>query len=95
MLVVRFEDIKRDRVGQVEKMLNFLNFEYTHTDIPDKIQEDFTMFRRDHDIDQFEHYTVRQRRLVNTYILRTARELKRYDTNNSFRLEEYVDKNVQ
>lgn len=94
LLVVRYEDIKQDKVGQVEKMLEFLNFEYAHNDISDKIQEDFTLFRRGHYQDQFEHYTDKQKRLINYNILKAVKELNGYDVNNSFRLEEYVDESL-
>lgn len=90
VMVVRYEDVRKNKVEQVERMLRFLN--YTHSEITDKIQEDFTMFRREHGRDQFEHYTTKQRRLVNDIIMKTARELRVYDVNNSFRLEEYVHK---
>ena len=89
VLVVHYEKIKENKISQVERMLDFLKFEFNHDFVTQKLYEDYTMFRRNHSM-QFEHYTTAQIRRINNYIRKAARYLKQYDVNNVFMLESYL-----
>lgn len=89
ILVVRYEDIKQNKVLEIEKMLKFLRFEVSHYVVMDKLHDDFEVFHRSHS-DMFEHYTEVQQKKVNNIILKADRFLKSYDRKNLFLLREYL-----
>lgn len=88
-MVVSYEDIQADKAGQVARMLHFLNFDLPLSDIKNKLDNDFTMFRRVRGKEEFEHYTAKQRSLVQLTVSKLAEQLKVYDLNNSFGLDKY------
>lgn len=86
---MHYEDVKHDKISELEKMLTFLNYNFNHDAIAITLRRDFQTFQRSHR-DQFEHYTVKQKRKVNNIILKSARFLKAYDKHNIFALERYL-----
>ena len=89
ILVVHYEKVKENKILQVERMLDFLNFKFNHDVVAQKLHEDYSMFHRNHSM-QFKHYTTAQIRLVNNYIQKATRYLKQYDVNHVFMLESYL-----
>ena len=48
VLVVKFEDLKTDLIGQVKRMLDFLKFPYMEDELRSTLAEGFNKFRRAH-----------------------------------------------
>ena len=46
MYLCRYEDLKTDLVASVERMLDFLKFPYHHSQIIEKLKDDYTQFKR-------------------------------------------------
>lgn len=80
-----------NKVEQVHRILNFLNYTLSFEKIEQKINQDFQLFfRRQHKSRNIEHYTASQKRKINSVILKAAKFLKDYDRDNIFRLETYL-----
>ena len=78
VLVVRFEDLKKDAVTEVKKMLDFLEFPYSELELEERVRDGYTQFLRSHK-DHFDHYTKEQTAHINKAI-RTV--IKRLQENN-------------
>lgn len=63
LLIVHYEDIRDDKLREVERMLQFLKFQYNRTELAAKLREDFDELKRHHTED-FDHYTATQRNYV-------------------------------
>ena len=75
--VVAYEDLKNNTVREVEKILDFLQFRYTHQDLVQKLRVDFTNFQRAHVDDGFQHFSPEQKEQLNQTlhtVIHTARE---------------------
>lgn len=86
---MHYEDVKHDKISELEKMLTFLHYDFDHDAISITLRRDFQTFQRSHG-DQFEHYTVKQKNKVNKIILKAAHFLRAYDKHNIFALERYL-----
>ena len=89
VLVVRFEDLKRDIVTEVKKMLDFLEFPYLEARLEERLQKGYTQFLRSHD-DHFEHYTKEQTAHVNKAIRTIITRLRENDIMDSIGLPLYL-----
>ncbi len=89
ILVVRYEDVKLNKVIVVENILKFLDFEFTHDIIVNRLSVDFKLFFRVHN-NNFDHYTDIQQRKVNKMILRADRFFKSLDAHNLAFLQQYL-----
>lgn len=63
--VLSYEDLKEDKVREIEKILDFLKYPYNHDELVKKLTEDFTELQRPHgnNID-FQHYTPEQKQII-------------------------------
>ena len=59
-LVVRYEDVKQNTIREVKRMLDFLQFPYREEVMEERLEKDFSKFRRKHR-GSFEHFTTQQR----------------------------------
>ena len=59
--VVSYEDLQNDTVREVEKILDFLHFPYSHEDLIQRLRVNFTTFRRPHMNDGFQHFSPEQK----------------------------------
>ena len=90
LLVLRYEDLKRDSLIQVFRMLDFLNVHYDRTEIERRLQDDFSAVRRNHTCD-FEHYTEEQKVYVRNMLSSTITELQSMGVDyEELHLEEYL-----
>ena len=62
--VVRYEDLQNDRVREVERILDFLHFSYNHDDVVSALEEDYSVFQRSHEHDDFQHYSAKQKLIL-------------------------------
>ena len=67
--VVSYEDLQRDTVGEVEKILDFLEFPYSHDELVERLREDYTTFQRPHTNDDFQHFSPEQKANIRTTLL--------------------------
>ena len=88
-LVVRYEDVQRDKVKEVERILEFLYVHYTRKNLMEKLDEDFTAFqRKSHP--QFEHFTKSQVEFIQQMLITVLGRLKKENNGVTFGIEEYV-----
>ncbi len=88
ILVVRYEDLKADTLGQVERMLDFLGVPYTEEEIKRRLGEGFPTFYRNH-TDSFEHFTPYQRVFIEDVVDEAVSVLKRYGVEGVMNFDGY------
>ena len=86
VLVVRYEDIKTDTLGEVKRMLDFLKYPYSDAELRGKLEEDFTTFYRNHSY-SFDHFTASQKDYFNDIVAGVAKSVS---SNIGDKLNEYV-----
>ena len=74
VLLVKYEDLKRDAISEVERMLMFLDIKVTTT-VRGKLKNGFHAFHRNHTY-TFDHYTVEQKIYMNEVINRVSKQLQ-------------------
>lgn len=89
ILVVKYEDLKRNTVHQVKRILTFLKIPYTDQDLEGRLARGFDSFHRSHK-PNFEHYTPLQRQRVLRAINDTIELLNRSKQSHLLDLHEYV-----
>ena len=70
VICVVFENLEKDLIGEVKRMLDFLKISYTDEEIRRQLQQDFTTFKRRRK-KVFSHYTYHQRLFINSIIRST------------------------
>lgn len=76
VLVVRYEDLKADTLGEVVRMTSFLGLDNIPRDmLLARVKRDFTRFRRNH-TSSFEHFTDAQKHYINGIISLVAARLQ-------------------
>ena len=89
--VVRYEDLINDTVKEVGRMLDFLNVNYNKEDLRNKLREDFTVFKREHSSDNFEHYSPQQKLHMKSVLQEAIRMAEQGNKTEILRLHEYLD----
>ena len=89
--VVNYEDLKRDTVGEVEKILDFLQFPYSHDELAERLREDYTVFQRPHTNDTFEHFYPEQKEKLRTTLLTVMAAAKDSGKADLFHFDEYLE----
>ena len=78
VLVVRYEDLKRNAIAEVKKILGFLRFvQVPEQEIESRLLSGFQNFYRNH-TDLFDHYTQEQKTYVNTVIRRVEEQINQH-----------------
>ena len=90
VLVVRYEDLKTDKIGQVKRMLDFLRVPYSEDELQKRMEADLGTFRRKHH-GEFEHFTSKQRDYVRQKIAETLDYLKKRNYEDTLGVTEYLD----
>ena len=94
VLVVKFEDIKTDLIGQVKRMLDFLKYPYMEDELRSRLAEGFDAFRRAHSKEKFEHFTPKQQKLVRSFVLDTIKMLQDHKYGQSLEITDYLNMTV-
>ena len=89
--VVNYEDLKRDTVGEVEKILDFLQFPYRHDELAERLREEYTVFQRQHTNDNFEHFSPEQKEKLRTTLLTVMAAAKDSGKAALFHFDEYLE----
>ena len=74
VLLVKYEDLKKDPYQEVERMLTFLDMK-VKDDVKDRLKNGFHTFHRNHTY-TFDHYTVEQKIYMNEVINRVSKQLQ-------------------
>ena len=90
LLVVHYDDLKADTVGEVQKMVEFLGMPSRHRDLAERLKGDYTTFKRNKDQD-FEHFTPDQKKLLNQLVTETKRKMVEKGLQDIFQLERYMN----
>lgn len=88
--ILRYEDLRQDFVGEIEKVLIFLNMAYDSDALKSKLGADYTEYRRPHHSDEFEHFSEKQRELVRSVVLDVNNAADRVNKSSLLRLDEYM-----
>ncbi len=92
LLVVRYEDFKKDKVKEVSRMLDFLRQDYSRRELASRLEDGFEKFHRPHTRDDFDHYMEDQRVFVKTVITRTMEKLRSMNIDcEELKLNEYLE----
>ena len=89
VLVVRYEDLKKDTVTQVKRMLEFLKIPYNEKELLQKLANGFGTFQRIHH-EEFEHYTPELRNLVKLAISNTIKLLQHSHLGGELQMNDYL-----
>ena len=90
VLVVRYEDLKQDTIGEVKRMLNFLKIPCDEQEIEERLREDFGTFHRKHTDDDFEHYNSAQKMYIKSQLIETIRMVETKHKSDVLRLDDYL-----
>ena len=92
LLVVRYEDLKHDSVGEVQRMLDFLDITIERDELVQRLQQNsFNKYHRNHTrSSQFNPYTPSQIRYWNSVILETEKSLQSNGITNFIPLRSYL-----
>ncbi len=91
LLVVRYEDLKKDMLRVVLRMLDFLQQDYNSTAVATALKGGYDKFRRSRaEKDGFQHFTPQQKDKVNGMILQTLEILKEHKLGHLFKIREYL-----
>ena len=88
--VIRYEDLKQDVPGEVAKMLTFLKIPFHKEELPQRLESDFTTFKRKHTNDNFEHYSTNQTEYVRQVLMDTIKLAQQVNKSDILRIEEYL-----
>ena len=72
VMVVKYEDLKRNVYSEVMMMLDFFEFPYSITAVSKRLKKEF---HRAHSKTEFEHFTPEQKAFVMTVVRNTLRSL--------------------
>ena len=89
--VVRYEDLQNDRVREVERILDFLHFSYNHDDVVSALEEDYSVFQRSHEHDDFQHYSPEQKGILRTILVDMIKLASIREKTNLLHLNEYLE----
>jgi hypothetical protein len=90
VLVVRYEDVKNNRTAEVLRMLEFLKVTRSPVDVAQRLEEDATLFQRNHSSKVFEPYTKKKRDVVQRNLKDLIAQLRRENNGNTLGIEEYL-----
>ena len=89
--VVNYEDLKRDTVKEVEKILDFLQFPYSHDEVVERLREDYTDLQRPHTHEDFQHYFPKLKENLRTTLLTMMATANASGKADLFLFNEYLD----
>ena len=93
LLVVKYEDLKKDTINEAERMLMFLKVPFSREDLKKRLSEDFERFHRPHP-KEFEHFTPEQEKHVHERVESVVALLKRENIGDTLGVEEYLEPSV-
>ena len=90
--VVSYEDLKRDTVSEVEKILDFLKFSYTHDDLVERLKQAYSDFQRPHThTTDFQHFSPEQKQYLEATLLDVMAVAEKTGKSDLFHFKEYLE----
>ena len=89
--VVNYEDLKKDYIREVEKILDFLQFPYSHEEVVERLREDYTDLQRQHTHEDFQHFSPEQKEYLRTTLLTMMATANASGKADLFLFNEYLD----
>ena len=77
VLIVKYEDVKRNTEAELKRMLDFLQVPYSSSRLKEVVAKGYHVYRREHG-ETFDHYTPGQRDTVRTVIERVIQSLRKH-----------------
>ncbi|CAI8024939.1 WSCD family member CG9164 [Geodia barretti] len=88
--VLIFEDLKKNTVGEMKRVSDFLGFSLTEAEVGERLRVGFSNFYRNH-TSTFTHFTLRQERFVSNVVGTTSQFMKDNGIYDMFpRIDEYL-----
>ena len=75
LLVVKYEDLKKNTMAELKKMLDFLQVPYSNSRLNEVMARGYSMYKREHG-EVFDHYTEDQRDAVRSAIEHVSKSLE-------------------
>ena len=89
-LVVRYEDLKKDTIKEMKRVVDFLGFSHiSEADITNKLGEGYNNFYRNH-TDNFGHFTEKQKAVVQHQVVKTINKLREIGRDNVVPIHKYL-----
>ena len=89
--VVSYEDLTRDRVREVGKILDFLQFPYDHNELAERLNKDYTFFQRPHaNEEEFQHFSPGEKDKLRAAIESLRTSAKTAGMEHMFLFDEYL-----
>ena len=89
--VVSYEDLKTDKVREVEKILDFLQFPYDHDELTERLSEDYTEFQRPHNHTDFQHFNPEQKEKIRATLESAITLAKACGKTDLFHFHDYLE----
>ena len=86
--ILRYEDLKKDTIGELKKVLDFLSVSY-NLDFLTK-SSGYTEFYRPHKNTDFKHYSKEQKELLRDTLTKAVELTAEHNKSQLLRLEEYL-----
>ena len=88
--IVRYENMRSNTTSEVAKMLSFLHIPFNKVTLADKLQNDFTTFKRKHTSDNFEHLSSSQKQHIKSVLIDTIELAESANLTNILGLKDYL-----
>ena len=88
--VVRYEDLQQDVPAEIAKVLRFLKIPFNAEELPLRLKNDFTTFKRKHTGDDFDHYTDDQSDYIRAVLEDTIKLSQAANMSDILRIDEYL-----
>ena len=88
-MVVRYEDMQRDRVREVSRILDFIYYPYSHDTLTERVKDDFDVFHRKRH-EEFEAFTENQIQYIEKQLRKIVERLSAENNGDTYRIEEYL-----
>lgn len=91
VIVVKYEDMKTNTSMELQRMLDFLQFPYSETQLQSLVSKGYNTFKRNHSLDgDFERFTPAQRLFVNSLVRTTNTKLEEHGLADKYNLTSYL-----
>ena len=89
--VVSYEDLENDTVREVEKILDFLHFQYSHEEVTERLREDFANFKRSHGKVEFQYFSPEQKDKLRETLMTAVKAASDAGKTDLFHFSEYLE----
>lgn len=91
VLVIKYEDLRRNQTAQVQRMLDFLQIKYSMENLESQLSVHYKDFHRKHEENHnFRHFTNYQKSNIVQMIKSTMDEIKHSNLTSLLDLKEYL-----